>query len=56
MIKINIGTSKGNIQNVEIEKDFQDISMSDIRPIVAKHFNRSELAVNISGWTKSKKQ
>jgi hypothetical protein len=46
---INIGTSLGNLQGVEIDKPFDDISYSeDIMPkLIAKFGKRS---FNVHGW------
>ena len=50
MTKINIGiANKPNIKNVEIDKDFNDIKLTDIMPIVKQKYPSG---ANIIGWAK----
>ncbi len=46
--KVNIGTSKGNIQGAEFDKPFNDINLSDIREVVDTHDGFESCA--IQGW------
>ena len=47
-MKINIGTNKGNLVGVEVDKDFNYITMADIIPLVTQKFG--ELPPLIYGW------
>ena len=50
MTKINIGiANKPNIINVEIDKDFNDIKLTDIMPIVKQKYPSG---ANKIGWAK----
>jgi len=47
-MKINIGTTKGNIVGFEIDKEFDDIRYSeDIHPVIVNRFGTD---VGIIGW------
>lgn len=52
-MKINIGTTKGNIVGVTVNKRFVDIRMSDIRDIVLKERGAE---ARIIGWAPTHKQ
>lgn len=52
-MKINIGTTKGNIVGHEISKRFINIKYPDIRKIVDKELNEQ---VIIIGWTPTNKR
>ena len=47
-MKINIGTSLGNIVGVEIDKKFEELTYDDIRPFVIERFGNKKLSVY--GW------
>ena len=50
MTKINIGiANKPNITNVKIDKDFNDIELSDIMVIVKQKYPNG---ANVIGWAK----
>ena len=51
-MKINIGTTKGNIVRVEIKKRYNRIMLSDIKKIVMKEFGTLE-GISIIGWVRS---
>jgi len=47
-IEINIGTSIGNIQNVKVDKPFEELRYKDICDIVEKHYPNQKFT--IIGW------
>ena len=49
---INIGTSKGNIQNVEIKAPFEMLTRSIVENAACKHLDTGHFTV--FGWAKSK--
>lgn len=49
-MKINIGTTKKNIINYEINKRYEDITYSDIKKIVEQEIGDA----NVVGWAPSK--
>lgn len=49
---IRIGTSKGNLV-AHFEKDFKDITYSEVRAHVLRHFNVKRLGtIRVLGWAK----
>jgi hypothetical protein len=53
-MKINIGTTKGNITNVEINKKFEDITYrEDILPIMREKFGKDAYII---GWVETPKK
>ena len=49
MAKINIGTTRGNIVGVEIDKPFKDITLKDIHAKVIEKFGTTQ-AICVHGW------
>lgn len=47
-MKINIGTNKGNIVGIEIDKEWKDITMKDIKLLAKEKFG--EIPKVIHGW------
>lgn len=47
MITINIGTDRGNITGVELDRYFEDLKFSEIKAIAAEQFGEE---VAIQGW------
>ena len=48
MTTINIGTNKGNIVGVEIDKHFKEIGYQDVLKVAKKHFG--EIEFKVYGW------
>lgn len=53
-MKINIGTTKGNIVGVEINKKYKDIKGSNCFKIAIEHFKTRDLS--IIGWARNYKR
>lgn len=51
---INIGTDRGNICGVEIDKAFKEITYQDISKVAKERFG-DEKGFRIEGWCVSKK-
>jgi hypothetical protein len=47
MTTINIGTNKGNITGIKVDKPFKEISFSDIAEIVKGYYNGR---ARVIGW------
>lgn len=52
MTTINIGTSQGNITNVEFDKPFNEIGYNEVREIARQKYPKGRLS--IIGWAPSK--
>jgi len=48
-MKINIGTTRGNIVGVEVDKDFEEITYDDIIPFIIEQYGSMKV-VAVIGW------